>query len=163
MKGEEGIGKTPEVKFGVMGMAYLDWSQKLLKMSGSWVLVCVILLILFKGLIFLLRNKKLSVFIACFKGIWAVFFILYYGLICIFIYRFLIYPSFDGDPVWEIGMTLIIFGLAVLFWIGPVRGMLGLKATRTHPEAAGGSKDGWVIESWWGDEVLPERNRDPGE
>jgi hypothetical protein len=157
MKGEEGIG----MEFGVMGMAYLDWSQKLLKMSGSWVLVCVILLILFKGLIFLLRNKKLSVFIACFKGIWAVFFILYYGLICIFIYQFLIYPSF-GDPVREIGMTLIIFGLAVLFWIGPVRGMLGLKATRTHPEAAGGSKDGWVIESWWGEEGLPERNRDPG-
>ncbi|MBA4548509.1 hypothetical protein H1R82_04280 [Thermoactinomyces intermedius] len=149
------------MEFGVMGMAYLDWSQKLLKMSGSWVLVCVILLILFKGLIFLLRNKKLSVFIACFKGIWAVFFILYYGLICIFIYQFLIYPSF-GDPVREIGMTLIIFGLAVLFWIGPVRGMLGLKATRTHPEAAGGSKDGWVIESWWGEEGLPERNRDSG-
>lgn len=139
-------------------MAYMDWSEKLLKMSGSWVLVCVILLILFKGLIFLLRKKKLSIFIACFKGIWVVFFIMYCGLICIFIYQFLIYPSFEGDWFREIGITFIIIVLAILFWIGPVRGMLGLKATRANPKAVKGSKDGWVIESWWGEDVLKDRS-----
>lgn len=139
-------------------MSYMDWSEKLMKIGWSWILVCVLLLIFLKLLIFLLRKRKLAVFIACFRGIWYIFFIIYYGLLSVFIYQFLVSSSFKGDFSREIMISLVIILLAIMFWIGPVRGMLGLKMQKVHQKTDKSSRDGWIIKSLWGEEALLDRN-----
>ncbi|MBA4600951.1 hypothetical protein [Thermoactinomyces mirandus] len=139
-------------------MAYMEWSEKLMKMGWSWIHICAFLLIFLKMLIFLLRKRKLAVFIACFRGIWYIFFVMYYGLLSVFIYQFLASSSFKGDWSREILISLVIIVLAVMFWIGPVRGMLGLKMQKVHPKTDKSSRDGWVIKSLWGEEALLDRN-----
>lgn len=139
-------------------MSYMEWSEKLMKIGWSGILFCAILLIFLKLLIFLLRKRKLAVFIACFRGIWVIFFIIYYGLLGVFIYQFLVSSSFEGFRFREMMISLVIILLAILFWVGPVRGMLGLKMQKVHPKTTKSSRDGWIIKSLWGEEALLDRN-----
>jgi hypothetical protein len=59
-------------------------------------------------------------------------------------------------------ISIIILGLAILFWIGPARGILGLKARKLTFWANESqtdkiiSKDGWVIDSWLGEGGMAE-------
>ncbi|MGA9175195.1 MAG: hypothetical protein WBZ33_14655, partial [Thermoactinomyces sp.] len=124
------------------------------------VLVCISLIIFCKFVIFMLRRRRIASFLLVYKICWVLFFLCYYSLIGFFIYQILTFS--DTQDLRNLIISIIILGLAILFWIGPARGILGLKARKLTIWANESqtekiiSKDGWVIDSWLGEGGMAE-------
>ncbi|MBA4542851.1 MULTISPECIES: hypothetical protein [Thermoactinomyces] len=130
----------------------------------EWLLIAVLvsigLIILCKFAIFMLRRRRIASFLLIYKSCWVLFFVCYFSLIGFFIYQILNFS--DLRNLRNLIISIIILGLAILFWIGPARGILGLKARKLTIRADETkaekivSKDGWVIDSWLGEGGVAE-------
>lgn len=120
------------------------------------VFICAIALIVIKAALYVFRTGRITWLIRSFRIIQIIFFISYFLLVGIFLIHVLFSSQTWEDVFRNSFIALMVLFLGFMFWIGPINGIFGIKFRKKHDyielQDKNVSKDGWIIESWTGEE-----------